>query len=85
MTNRVAIANRLRLVGLLLTVTGMAFGIGLTLFAAAASGLNFWELAMLNKFGSFVLVWNYNPLAYIGIVVLTFTGFGLFVTGRTQR
>jgi hypothetical protein len=61
-------------IGWVLIFGAAVSSIALTITAAGARGLSFWEVSMLNKFGTFMLVWNYNPAAYLGIIAALFIG-----------
>jgi hypothetical protein len=61
-------------IGWVLLVGGFISSIALTITAAGAQGVSFWEYSMLNKFGVFMLIWNYNPAAYLGIFAALFIG-----------
>lgn len=69
-------------IGFAIVMIAAVLGIILTCTAAGAAGLGFWDLAILNKLGTFLLIWNYNPLAYLGIIALVISGMVLIQTGR---
>lgn len=68
--------------GLAMVLIAAVLGIILTFTAAGAAGLGFWDMAVLNKFGTFLVIWNYNPLAYLGVIALAISGMVLIQTGR---
>lgn len=76
-------ASTVRLfIGFAMVLIAVVVGVVLTFSAAGAAGLGFWDIAILNKFGTFLLIWNYNPVAYAGAIALAFVG-GLVVhSGR---
>jgi len=62
------------IIGCAILLGGFISSIALTMAAAGAQGMTFWEMSMLNKFGMFMLIWNYNPAAYLSIIALMVVG-----------
>lgn len=76
-------ASTVRLfIGFAIVLVAAVLGIILTFTAAGAAGLGFWDMAMLNKFGTFMVIWNYNPLAYLGVIAMAITGGVLMHSGK---
>lgn len=69
-------------IGFAIVMIAVVLGIVLTFTAAGAAGLGFWDLAILNKLGTFLLLWNYNPLAYLGVIAMAITGAVLMHSGK---
>lgn len=68
--------------GATLAVGGVVLN-GFTTFAAAAhAGVNFWQYAMLNKFGVAVMLWNYSPAAVMAAGAAVLMGSLVFIWGR---
>jgi len=62
------------ILGVIILLGSMVANIVLAVSAAADAGVSFWEYAMLNKLGVFVLIWNYSPVALIGLIVAVIVG-----------
>lgn len=81
-----------KFISAVLTILGLAMlfpafiaGIVLTINAAAASGLDFFQYAMLNKFGTFMLLWNYNAGAYMVLAAVSITAVVTLLIARSIR